>query len=261
MIDAAERAYLQAARAGDYEAYEALHDRLAPAIGRFVRRLIGDTPEAEDVVQDTLIALYMHLPRLDPPEKLRPFLYRVARNQCYDVLRRQGRWETVSTDLDEDDPLAVRIAFDIASAAAEPSPEDATHWLLMLMEVKAAMERLPELQRQTLILYCEEDFSYAEIAETMDVSIGTVKSRLFHAKRGLRGLIPPRTLAAIEDELGLWMDEQGEDDHDQRGNRRETDPVPERAASAGAFDGTVAARRTDGRDGRAGRARVHRAAR
>lgn len=239
MIDEAERELLAAARGGDYDAFELLHERLAPPLTRFVRRLIGETGEVEDVVQDALIALYMHLPDIDPPEKLRPFLYRVARNRCYDILRHQGRWEQVSTDLDEDDPVGVRVAFDIASAVDATAPEDATNWLLMVMEVRTAIERLPENQRQALILYCEEDLSYAEIAETMNVSIGTVKSRLFHAKRNLRGLIPPRTLAAIEDELGWVALEEGEKDDVESGHRRESAAVPQRAAGTSAFDGAL----------------------
>lgn len=238
MIDADERALFYQAQAGDYEAFEELHRRLELPLMRFVRRLIGDSFEVEDIVQDTLIALYTHLPTLDPPEKLRPFLFRVARNRCYDSLRQQGRYESVSVDTDEDDPVGVRIAFDIANAVGETSPEDATAWLLMLMEVKAAMDRLPELQRQALILYCEEGLSYLEIAEVMDVSIGTIKSRLFHAKKSLRGLIPPRSLTAIEEALGLYADEPAQDvtredvEEDEQRNNRQTEGIRQRAAGA-----------------------------
>ena len=63
------------------------------------------------------------------------------------------------------------------------------------------MERLPELQRQALILFSEEGLSYNEIAEAMDTSIGTVKSRLFHAKQGLRRLLRPDTLQALDVEF------------------------------------------------------------
>ncbi|MBK8136853.1 MAG: hypothetical protein IPK52_13635, partial [Chloroflexi bacterium] len=80
------------------------------------------------------------------------------------------------------------------------APEEVTHWLLLGLEVRQSIDRLPELQRQTLILFCEEAMSHAEIAEVMDVSIGTVKSRLFHAKKGLRGLVRPELLLAIQAE-------------------------------------------------------------
>jgi RNA polymerase sigma-70 factor (ECF subfamily) len=60
------------------------------------------------------------------------------------------------------------------------------------------MERLPELQRQILIMYSEENLSYQEIAEILETNVGTVKSRLHYAKRALRGMLRPATLEAIE---------------------------------------------------------------
>ena len=84
---------------------------------------------------------------------------------------------------------------------ARSRPEDVAHWLMLHMEVQEAMDQLPELQRQTLILYAEEGLSYAEIAEVMNTSIGTVKSRLYYAKRQLRKLLHPDTLRALDEDL------------------------------------------------------------
>ncbi len=186
-----EQDLLRQAQQGDLFAYEDLHIRLEPPIGRFVRRLIGDTPEAEDAIQDTFVSFYMHMDRIEPVENLRPYIFRIARNRCYDMLRRQGRYDHLSLD---DEPTNVRVSF---SLHEKDMPEDTAHWLLLLMEVQQAMELLPENQRQAIILYAEEEMSYAEIAEVMEVSIGTVKSRLFHAKAKLRGLLPVETLKAI----------------------------------------------------------------
>lgn len=197
---------LRLAQAGDEEAFEQLHAALAPGLGRFVRRLIGDGQEAEDVVQDTLLALYLNLSRIEPVEKLRPYVFRIARNRCYDILRRGGRYEEVSIDADDDDPLRVRVSFELADERSTP-PEEVAYWLLLQIEVREAMDSLPELQRQTLILFSEEGLTYAEIAEVMGVNIGTIKSRLFHAKKNLRARLKPETLAAILAELG--------DDEDQ----------------------------------------------
>lgn len=195
MSEQAEPALLERAQNGDYDAFDELHVSLEPAIARFVRRLIGPGQEAEDVVQDTFLALFTNLDRIDPPENLRPYVYRIARNRCYDLLRRQGRYEHVSLD---DEPASVRISFDLARQNGRPPPDEVTHWLLLNLEVQEAMEKLPENQRQALILYSEEDMTYAEIAEVMEVSVGTVKSRLFHAKKNLRRLLRPETLLAIE---------------------------------------------------------------
>jgi RNA polymerase sigma-70 factor (ECF subfamily) len=183
---------LRLAQGGDYDAFEALHALLEPPLARFVRRLIGSAQEAEDIVQDTFISLYRALARIDPPEKLRPYLFRIARNRCYDSLRRQGRYDQLSLD---DEPVSLRVSF--TAGQDVPQPEDVAHWLLLYMEVQEAMDRLPELQRQALIMYSEQELSYAEIAEAMSVSVGTVKSRLFHAKKTLRGLLRPETLLAL----------------------------------------------------------------
>lgn len=195
-----EHELLLLAQDGDEGAFEQLHASLVPGIGRFVRRLIGDGQEAEDVVQDTMMALYLNLNRIEPVEKLRPYVYRIARNRCYDILRRSQRYDEVSID-EDDDPLRVRVSFEIADDRATP-PDELAHWLLLQLEVREAMDSLPELQRQTLILFADEGLTYAEIAEVMGVNIGTIKSRLFHAKRTLRARLKPETLAAILEGLG-----------------------------------------------------------
>jgi len=196
VTEQAEHQLLRQAQEGDYDAFEQLHDALQPQIKRFVGRLIGYGQEVEDITQDTFISLYTNLCRIDPVENLRPYVFRIARNRCYDALRRQGRFEQVSLD---DEPVEMRVSF--AHVPYEGIPEDTTHWLLLHLEVQEAMDRLPELQRQTLILYCEEEMTYHEIAEVMNVSIGTVKSRLFHARATLRRLLKPETLRAIGDNI------------------------------------------------------------
>jgi RNA polymerase sigma factor (sigma-70 family) len=72
--------------------------------------------------------------------------------------------------------------------------------------VQDALDRLPASQRQTLALYTEAELSYPEIADVMGISIGTVRSRLFHARKNLRGLLRPETLLAIYDEFGNQTD-------------------------------------------------------
>lgn len=192
-----EQVFLQRAQAGDTDAFNLLHDSLEPAVARFVRRLVGPGQEAEDIVQDTFIALYMNMERVQPLAKLRPYVFRIARNRCYDHLRRSGRREQLSLD---DEPVSVRVSFDQAERYGTP-PDEAAHWLLLHLEVQEAMANLPDNQREALILYSEEGLSYSEIAEVMDVSVGTIKSRIFHAKKNLRGLLKPETLHAIMDEV------------------------------------------------------------
>ncbi len=190
-----EPALLLLAQAGDAAAFEALQRSLVPPVARFVRRLVGEA-EADDIVQDVFIAFYKHLGGIDPPEKLRPFVFRIARNRCYDELRRRGRFDPIPMD---DEPMTEWVSL---ASWDGPQPEDVTHWILLQLEVQEAMERLPEAQRQALILYAEEGLNYAEIAEIMNTTTGTVKSRVFYARRTLRRMLRPEVLEILDHELG-----------------------------------------------------------
>lgn len=185
-----EVSLLHRAQAGDLEAFDDLQQIFEPPIRSFVRRLIGDG-EYEDITQDVFLSLFRHLHKINQPEKLRPFLYRVARNRCYDELRRGGRFDIMPLD---DEPTEAWVSYQANEA---PPPEDLAHWLLLHMEVQEAMLSLPELQRQALILYAEEGLTYTEIAEAMNTSLGTVKSRIYYAKRHLRQTLRPEVLQAL----------------------------------------------------------------
>jgi RNA polymerase sigma-70 factor (ECF subfamily) len=218
---AVEQALLRRAQQGDYAAYEQLHLRLEPSIQRFICRIIGDGQEAEDITQDTMLALYLNLGRIEPLDHLRPYTFRIARNACYDVLRRRQRYEEISIDADpdQDGRFPAPVVFDLKDDASLP-PDEVTHWLLLRMEVQQAIDQLPLAQREALLLYCEEEMTYGEIANTLEISIGTVKSRLFHAKKTLRRMVRPEILLAIQEGRPL-----NRSDEDGRDNDDETPPV------------------------------------
>ena len=203
MQEYTEPELLRMAQCGDQDAFAELQARLESPIRRFIWRLVGTQDAEDDIVQDSFIALYLNLNRIEPVENLRPYLFRIVRNRCYDLLRKKGRFEHISLD---DEPVETWVSLHEAPESGS-QPEEVTYWVMLQLEVQAAMERLPELQRQTLILFSEENLSYAEIAEAMNCSIGTVKSRLYYAKRTLRQLISPETLALLESEF-----ESGEKD-------------------------------------------------
>ncbi|MGB1289067.1 MAG: RNA polymerase sigma factor, partial [Aggregatilineales bacterium] len=136
------------------------------------------------------LALYLNLERIDPPEKLLPFLYRVSRNCCYDILRKRERRQIDSLDVYEDNLPEKHL-----------SVEDKTHWRLLYAEVREAIQQLPEVQRQTMMLYIEEHLTYSEIADIMHTEIGTVKSRMYHARKVLRGTLHPDILMLLTDKL------------------------------------------------------------
>ncbi len=192
-----ENDLLRALQEGDNDAFVLLMQRLESPLRRYVRRLIGDSDTEDDIVQDVFFSLYRKSDRIDARRGLRPYLFRMARNRCYDELRRQGRFQSVSLD-EEPEGKSFSLAETLPDPA-EPTDELA-HWLFIQLVVREAMEKLPENQRQALILYAEEQMSYAEIALATNTNPGTVRSRLSHARRTLRRLVPPWVLAALDSE-------------------------------------------------------------
>ena len=189
---------LYLAQTGDEEAFGVIMFKMENPLRRFVRRLIGNQDAEDDIVQDVFVSLYRKLDSVDSERGLKPYLYRMARNRAYDELRRQGRYQVYSLDAE---PTETYASFETLPDSGE-EPEEVAHWLMIQLEVREAMERLPENQRQALILFAEEGLSYGEIADIMKTSIGTIKSRLFHAKKNLRGLVRPEILEALTTETG-----------------------------------------------------------
>jgi RNA polymerase sigma-70 factor, ECF subfamily len=181
------------ARSGDRKAFDALHERFLPPMQRFVRRLLGQNLAAEDILREAFLALYRNLERIPDVGSLRPFLYRVIRNLCYSELRRAGRFAVVSLDA-----LAGQESDRTASLPNRDRPlDEQVHWILLCAEVQHAIDRLPEMHRQTMVLYGEEDLTYAQIAEAMATDIGTVKSRLHYARKHLVRILRPETMEAL----------------------------------------------------------------
>lgn len=194
-----EQQLLLQAREGDYDAFGDLQVLIDPMLRRFIRRLIGMNDAEDDILQSVYIALFKKMHTIEPVSNFRAYLFQMTRNRCYDELRSLGRYESVSID-DDDAPAEFNLA--LTDVNDVPQSEEVAHWLLLQLEVQEAMNRLPEVQRQTLILYSEEEMSYAEIAEAMETTIGTVKSRLFYAKKTLRAHLRPEILQALDFEFG-----------------------------------------------------------
>lgn len=193
MSNSGEHELFEEAKASNRTAFDRLQEALDASVRRFVRRLVGINEAEDDIVQDAFLALYMNLERLEASEHLRPFLFRVVRNRCYDTLRRQGRFQFVPLDAASEDS-AVDPSF---LTDRHRQPDEELHWILLYSEVQKAIDRLPEIQRQAIILYCEENLTYAQIAEAMGTDIGTVKSRIFYGRKNLRKLLKPEILEAL----------------------------------------------------------------
>ncbi len=185
MDEVTDEALLVAYANGDARAARTLTDRLAPRVLAHAVRLLGDRAEAEDVTQEALIRLWRLAPDWRQGEaKVTTWLYRVTANLCTDRHRKAGRQVPLEAARDPPDPAPGAVA---AMAGAERAAA-----------LEAALQVLPERQREAVVLRHIEGLSNPEIAEIMDIGVEAVESLTARGKRKLASLLLPR-----RDELGL----------------------------------------------------------
>ncbi len=159
---------------GDDDALHALITRWQPRLGRFAWRLTGEREAARDIVQDTWLAIVRGIRRLDDPVRFRAWAYRIVSNKCADWTRRRVAQRSAPQDGDY-----AGLPMSMADAhVAESGGEQA--------RLREALRELPDQQRAILSLHYLDGMGLAEIAETIDVPVGTVKSRLYHARNRLK---------------------------------------------------------------------------
>jgi len=179
MLVVAEREQLPVpqARAGEPAAWDILFHRYQLPLYVYVFELVRDEQASLDIVQETFIAAVRHIGGLRDDEKFGGWLFSIAHQKCAQRWRKQSREEIVREDI-ADSPDGI-----------ESGPDD----LLIRQEQEAEfmnlLNRLPLPQRAVLLLHFVEDFSLEEIARITHTPLGTVKSRLHHAKRALRKLV------------------------------------------------------------------------
>lgn len=166
---------LERAAKGDTTAFQILYERYRDPIFRFAYRLLGSAEAAEDVAHDCFLGLITEPGRFDSDKaSLRTYLYAAARNQAakrYQAFGRESAIEDFANELrmpDHHEPIRKVLDDEVAR------------------EVQQAIESLPPLQREALVLFEYEDLSLAEIAAVVGADPNTVKARLFRARDKLR---------------------------------------------------------------------------
>ncbi|HEY6099031.1 MAG TPA: sigma-70 family RNA polymerase sigma factor, partial [Anaeromyxobacter sp.] len=178
----AESAWTRAATRGDKQAFGRLVDRHKRSVFGLCLRLLKDGEEARDAAQECFARAYAALGSYDLAQPFAPWLLRIARNHCLDVLRRRlPESQRVELDADPDDGAARELPDPAAARGDE---------VIERREVAGALERavaaLPTNYREVVHLFHVEHLSYKEIAATLDVPIGTVMTWLFRARARLK---------------------------------------------------------------------------
>jgi RNA polymerase sigma-70 factor, ECF subfamily len=158
---------------GDDEAFREILTRYQASILNLAFRLLGDAQEAKDIAQEVFLRLFQAADRYQPNTQFKSFLYRIARNLCFDYLEKKK-----PVYMDE-----LQVVADSASPLAAIEREELSE------RVRRAVLSLPTNQRMALLLHHFDGLKYAEIAEAMNTSVSAVESLLVRAKRAMREML------------------------------------------------------------------------
>jgi len=167
---------------GDTSAFGEIVLRYQDRIYNLCRHMLGNAHDAEDAAQDVFLKAYQALPRFQPDASLYTWLYRIATNTCIDY-RKKPIFESLFGDSGEGE----RLVHDRASDA--PSPEKLYQSKQIGRALQESLEKLSPKLRAIIILKEIEELSYEEIVDTLEISMGTVKSRIARAREELQKLM------------------------------------------------------------------------
>ena len=172
-----ERAVIERVLSGDGQAFEALVKANEKGVYNLALRMLGNAQDALDASQEAFFKAYKALGNFRGDSKFSVWLYRLTSNVCLDMLRKAGRYdETSLTGEDEEDLPLPDSRFD---------PQAALERAEVRRAVQAGLERLDPIFRQALVLRDVSGLTYDEIGQALDLEAGTVKSRIFRARRKL----------------------------------------------------------------------------
>jgi RNA polymerase sigma-70 factor (ECF subfamily) len=184
-------------QAGDHEAFATIVDRYKYGIYWLVRRMVGERDD-EDLTQEVFLRAYQAMPRFRGQSALRTWLLKIARNLCLTELRKRGRrGEHVSLDDEGEEKVHMMLPSSGAGLEAKIERRDLSR------VVQDLIGKLPVQYRTVLTLYYLQDVRYEDIADIMEVPLGTVKTHLYRAKLRLRELVLAESdLADLVGEVG-----------------------------------------------------------
>ncbi len=165
----AEHVLITRCQLRDRQALAELIERYERPVRYFIRRLVDNADLADELFQDTWLTVIAKIHTLGNPERFTVWLYRIARNRVYQEFRRRKQ----VVELDD-------------SMEAPDNPEEEILSFEDVARLHQCLGELKPFQKEVLVLRFIESMSYEEIAEVLDCNVGTVRSRIHHAKQAIR---------------------------------------------------------------------------
>jgi RNA polymerase sigma-70 factor, ECF subfamily len=193
---AQEQWLVERLRANEPAAYEELIQRFQHPVYNLVARLLNDPNEAADIVQEVFLKVFRKIESFRGECSLKTWIYRIAVHEAYNQRRWFRRHRQQETCLENEDDAAVNYVEIVPDAG--PSPFQVTLDHETRERIETALGELKPVFRAAVVLRDIEELSYEEIAEILQVNLGTVKSRILRGREALR-----KELLAQESQPGL----------------------------------------------------------
>lgn len=168
-----DRDLIEQARRGSVEAYNLLISRWEKRVFNYILRLVGHREDALDLTQDVFLKAYQNLPKLEDVSRFAPWLYRIAHNEAYSLLRKNRPEGEMEYEPRSSEPGAKMFPIELSLA------------------VESALNRLTADQREAVVLKVYQGFKFEEMAEILSCPVSTVKSRLYTALDLLKDALAP----------------------------------------------------------------------
>lgn len=175
-IVAEDRRLVELVLEGDDRAFEYLFNRYRDAIHRLFVQRLGGVNDADDLLQETFIKVYINIHRYSSDYTFGQWVYTIARNTFIDFVRRR------QDDLSIDDRF-------FAPASSAPTPEESVINLQQRSQIEQYLDRLAPRYRQLILMRFFEEYSYEEIAAKLSLPLGTVKTQIHRAREQMCRLI------------------------------------------------------------------------
>ncbi len=172
--------WVKRAKKGDLDSYQRLYDRFARRVLNFIFRMVHSPEEAEDLTQETFLAVFRKLNTLKEDERFEAWLFRIARNFVYQKYRAHEPNLVSVEELDEDGQPVTQVP------EARKGPRESLEARELEDVVEGAISSLPEKYREVFVLSAVQHMSYQEIADIVGRSLASVKTDIHRARLAVR---------------------------------------------------------------------------
>ena len=188
-----ERILIKRVIGGDTDAFEELLLANQKNVYNLAYKMTGNPSDAEDITQEAFFKAYRLLTSFRGDSRFSVWLYRLTHNLCIDFLRKRKRAATIS--LSQSDDVGSEFAFDIPDE--RETPEGTAMRRELSEAINKSINELDPLQKEIIVMREVTEMSYSDIAKTLDINEGTVKSRLSRARKSLANILMEKSYGTI----------------------------------------------------------------